>query len=452
MRLVIILGLVSPCLFACGDDAGTGSAPDAAADAGAADATTPGDDAPLPRRVVADPVRAERGEEALTDARGAEVPLMGLRSLWVVWGTFGLSDADYWSAFAERYGFVPREGSPYPWGIEVDGSTANIQCLACHVDRVAGEAVIGAGNGRIDLQSLYEDLVTLAEVAPSYGFTVPPIPEIWTEAFADRTGAPGATDAFGMGMTLAAAYRPSTSPETRYGYQQPPAWWQLPFKDRIYTDGMAPSTNPKLMMATTLSSGATLAELMAMEEDFEDVRHYLLSLEPPPWPFDPPDATEVDEGRAVFDRMCASCHGVYAGAEGSYPDSILDVGTDPVRHERFTAAEADWINESWFGEPPVMDGEGYLAPPLVGVWATAPYLHNGSVPDLRALLRSDERPSQWSRVADPDDYDPVRVGIRTTGGSDFDTSREGLSAAGHTYGDALTDAEVDAVLAYLKTL
>ena len=36
-------------------------------------------------------------------------------------------------------------------------------------------------------------------------------------------------------------------------------------------------------------------------------------------------------------------------------------------------------------------------PPLDGVWATAPYLHNGSVPTLEAVLKSSDRPALWQR-------------------------------------------------------
>ncbi|MEZ4542259.1 MAG: hypothetical protein R3C43_19960, partial [Chloroflexota bacterium] len=45
--------------------------------------------------------------------------------------------------------------------------------------------------------------------------------------------------------------------------------------------------------------------------------------------------------------------------------------------------------------------EGYLAPPLFGVWATTPYLHNGSVPNLRAVLDSSLRPRLWQRQSTP---------------------------------------------------
>lgn len=40
---------------------------------------------------------------------------------------------------------------------------------------------------------------------------------------------------------------------------------------------------------------------------------------------------------------------------------------------------------------------GYVTPPLHGVWASAPYFHNGSVPDVWSVLKPDERPNVWRR-------------------------------------------------------
>ncbi|MBS0362019.1 MAG: hypothetical protein JSR98_11605 [Proteobacteria bacterium] len=95
----------------------------------------------------------------------------------------------------------------------------------------------------------------------------------------------------------------------------------------------------------------------------------------------------------------------------------------------------------------------YKARPLNGIWATAPYLHNGSVPTLAALLNPAKRPPVfWISGRE---YDPKDVGFVSTPnvGWKFDTSLPGNSNAGHDYGTSkLSDADRAALVEYLKTL
>jgi len=114
----------------------------------------------------------------------------------------------------------------------------------------------------------------------------------------------------------------------------------------------------------------------------------------------------------------------------------------------------------------------YRARPLDGVWATAPYLHNGSVPTLRAMLTPQkDRPSKF--CVGSRQFDPAAVGLKidvppcATGLTEIDTSELGNSNAGHSFegmqadirklppgviGRALTDGERDDLVEYLKTL
>ena len=86
---------------------------------------------------------------------------------------------------------------------------------------------------------------------------------------------------------------------------------------------------------------------------------------------------------------------------------------------------------------------GYASQPLDGIWLRAPYLHNGSVPSLTALLLPpDQRPTEFWRGCDI--YDPVAVGFRATPPDDdcprafrFDTTLRGEGNGGHTYGTDL---------------
>jgi hypothetical protein len=98
--------------------------------------------------------------------------------------------------------------------------------------------------------------------------------------------------------------------------------------------------------------------------------------------------------------------------------------------------------------------DGYAGMPLDGVWLRAPYLHNGSVPTLRALLFLDDRPARFYRAYDV--YDWNAVGFVSSGpeaekqGVLFDTSVRGNGNRGHTYGRDLPARDREAIVEYLK--
>jgi len=478
MKTVFALAL-TVCLAACGapgtpdgrtdaglpgagsSDAGVADAgaPDAGSiDAGSIDAGDPGRG--LPVLFFADAGAAARGESLLLDGGlGAGlVPLVAMRNLWVVWGGGPpASDAVYWASFGERYGLFEGPGV-LPLGLKVTASQeVSLDCLTCHASVLEGQLVIGAPNVRFDLQGLYDDLVRLSQLAPMFGFPSTPPPF----TISGRTQAKGLNDAMGLGLALASRWAPGTTIDDTQGFQRPPAWWTLKHKPWHYTDGSGPVGGYRTMMATLLASRMTLSELQAKDAQFADLGQYLLSLEPPRWPFAAADAALVAQGRALFNASCASCHGTYDGPARSFPSFVGDVGTDATRATSFGPAEAAFINSSWFGaDAPMRSTGGYLAPDLTGVWATAPYLHNGSVPTLAALLDSSARPASF-RLSTT--WDAVAVGWQFTvapaagqatleARKTYDTLAPGLSKSGHTMGDALTPAERTAVVEYLKTL
>jgi hypothetical protein len=99
----------------------------------------------------------------------------------------------------------------------------------------------------------------------------------------------------------------------------------------------------------------------------------------------------------------------------------------------------------------------YKGRQLDGIWATAPYLHNGSVPTLYDLLRpAAERPTTFN--VGTRDFDPVKVGYRTDpaapdNGFSFSTTVTGNSNEGHDYNvGQLTEEERAALLEYMKSL
>lgn len=112
--------------------------------------------------------------------------------------------------------------------------------------------------------------------------------------------------------------------------------------------------------------------------------------------------------------------------------------------------------------PPPPEARGYKAGPRDGVWATAPFLHNGSVPSLYELLLPAAQRSKTFRVGRA--FDPVKVGVDTTEANAFllDTALPGNSNAGHSFeegpkgsgviGRLLTDDERWAIVEYLKSI
>ena len=100
----------------------------------------------------------------------------------------------------------------------------------------------------------------------------------------------------------------------------------------------------------------------------------------------------------------------------------------------------------------------YEARVMEGIWAAAPYLHNGSVPTLAELLKPSKDRVATFKVGPA--YDTVNVGIAVdqpglnsiTATTDCGARNSGNSRCGHPYGTALMPAEKKALLEYLKTL
>ena len=141
------------------------------------------------------------------------------------------------------------------------------------------------------------------------------------------------------------------------------------------------------------------AKFREWEKDFEDLFAWIESLEPPKYPFaiDQPLAAQ---GQKTFEQNCSHCHGTY-GENASYPNKLVpieEVGTDRVRLDSLTPLQRAGYEISWFGQQDekkvIPDPGGYVAPPLDGIWASAPYLHNGSVPTLWHLFHADRAPDR----------------------------------------------------------
>jgi hypothetical protein len=243
----------------------------------------------------------------------------------------------------------------------------------------------------------------------------------------------------------------------------------------------------------------------------------------PKWPEDilgKIDREKAAKGKKIYDEVCLHCHQPPMDSEdGRKPERwtnftnsegrqffkvvmvpLAEVGTDPNEAQNFAKRKADsgplglgtisareglmYISqkvidqaytelkltpqqrEEWNGyrTNDLIAPLAYKARPHNGVWATPPYLHNGSVPNLFALLGPvSERPKVF--YLGSKQYDPVKLGLNSDfleGGTEFRTDLPGNSNAGHEFKDGpkengvigrkLSEEERMQIIEYLKTL
>jgi hypothetical protein len=235
----------------------------------------------------------------------------------------------------------------------------------------------------------------------------------------------------------------------------------------------------------------------------ERLEEILVTLWSPQWPEDslpPIDRDQAALGKVSYDKQCRSCHADIDRADPNRKIKaimvpIATVGTDPTMATNIiTSVASTGILEGQGPQPfgpreptasvvgfgvigvlgkerPAKLQEGspaylaavaankpvpprYKARPLNGIWASAPFLHNGSVPNIWELLKKPEDRVTSFHVGSWE-MDPVNVGFVTDAGpatSEFVTSDKGNSNSGHDYGTDLTDAEKRQLVEYIKTL
>jgi hypothetical protein len=271
----------------------------------------------------------------------------------------------------------------------------------------------------------------------------------------------GRNNASLINLAFAAGGGAANSPETFVGVlnsgstadMDTPAWWNMGHRPAKFVDGVFPMDSPRVdavFYAPTL--GITPEGKVWMQENGPDLNAWVEALKSPTYPF-PIDTALAEQGAELFHELdlwapernnpvrrpegngsCASCHGAYAQRYVNDP-AFLDtpelegiaayqvpldiIGTDPERLLANNEAVQEAGRDSFFGYPPTKDTSqdcgpqnganvrpqgrelGYLAQPLYGIWATAPYFHNGSVPNLEEVLNPAERVRIWRRVSKP---------------------------------------------------
>jgi mono/diheme cytochrome c family protein len=345
-------------------------------------------------------------------------------------------------------------------------------CLLCHGGSIGGKSYVGLGNSSLDLQSLFEEL----DSADGRSLRTP-----FLFCQARGTSEAGAVAVYLLSWRdpdLRLRPHPVDLNLCDSLCQDVPAWWLLKKKQTMYYTGSTDARSVRALMQFMLSPLNGLATFEREESTFADIQAFILSLEPPAYPL-PIDHRLADRGRTIFNDRCARCHGTY-GECWTYPNRIVPialVGTDRTRFDRLSREAGEHYNRSWFaGERRGWFGDdyvahqtlGYQAPPLDGIWATAPYFHNGSVPTVYDVLNSKSRPKRYTRDFHTDltSYDARKLGWRTHPAlpaddailspherrKTYDTSLPGRGNQGHTFGDGLTETERWAVIEYLKKL
>ena len=423
---------------------------------------------------------AQRGEQAL-EGRAFLPPFWTMEAYLQAWHFWPegprTAPQPYDQAFLEHYGLhpAPYANDRYPMGMRTStflgrqGLTDD--CMLCHGGSIAGQSYVGLGNTALDMQALFEDLNAASGRAPK-------TPLVFTNVR-------GTSEAGSMAVYLLGYREPDLSlhPFQELGLRENlcedvPAWWLLKKKNTMYYTGSISARSVRSLMQFMLIPVNSAHKFQQEEATFRDIQAFIQSLQPPRYPF-PIDPALAHSGERVFHEHCARCHGTY-GKEWTYPNKIVPIdviGTDRTRYDGFSATFWEHYNQSWFAHEhsgwladdyPSQATAGYQAPPLDGIWATAPYFHNGSVPTVYNVLNSRTRPRIFTRSfrTGKEEYDPVKLGWKVQvldAGPDpalpaferrkvYDTSQPGRGNGGHTFGDDLTEPERMEVIEYLKTL
>lgn len=426
----------------------------------------------------------ERGLEIiLTEPMGTAVmKVADVKRLWNAWEpeekvkAADASEEERRAMTWERYGWADRpDGDRWiPLGYTPDDKGNLVtNCFSCHGGHIEGKTIPGMGNTHFDLTTLSTDIRKLGVV--DMGRDPSNVPDTMAPFKTPLNHHKGVSNAVIFAPVFAALRNPELAREytadpskLHHHDMNAPAWWNFSKKEKIYCDAFAPKT-PRQLMPFAMSPIFSDEKFQSFEPNFVHIKAYIDNLEAPKYPH-AIDTALAEKGRKAFNQNCKKCHGRYDN-KASFPNKVValdKIGTDPVRFTSISLERREATNAGWLqydGEHPVdLVSKGYLAQPLDGIWASAPYLHNGSVPTLYHLFNVDERPAVWKR--DDFGYDTERVGLlieefeavpeglsTRERRMHYDTSVVGSSAAGHPFPDEeLTKEEKIAVIEYLKTL
>ncbi len=401
----------------------------------------------------------------------------------------------------DRYGFVENPDSGLPYGAV---RTKNLlrqtflqsNCALCHTGRVNGQIVHGIGNHDLSLTLLTRDIAelitsgqltegVLVDSASAYqargGASLTPQDNVLLrivfatlrQRLADQPDLARLDVTPGRNSPVEfAKLRLAMGLDTPPGSVKFPAiWYWDRTRTRFTSDGSFVGQGLYLPLAPEFTKGRDAAGIVRDLSPIAAVVTWAEATPPPPYPGQRQPQLE-ERGQRVFTGECGSCHGTYRpGGSFDYPENVVPWGVVRTDRARLDAITPDLVRRYNRAELSpylrLQQTEGYLAPNLQGIWARAPYLHNASVPTLDDLLRPPDQRPAFFYVGQQPEYDLDRMGIRCTatveGGRRgctptrpeqfrFDTTAPGNGNGGHEFGTQLPPPELEALMAYLKSL
>lgn len=384
------------------------------------------------------------------------------------------------------FGFYMEPGRELPVGVSVRKygmDRVGFNCAACHTTTIDNgkEIILGAPSVKVDLQeyasflsksaldSKFNADTVLAAIDKDggdlnfldkliYRFYI--IPKIKKAFESMRTSnkwqesrpmqGPGRTDAGNPWR-----YKFGLKPELDQGVGTVdfPSIWNQKIRENSWLHwGGDNNSLSERNLSAALAGGASEDSLD--HESIERVAQWALYSEPPKYPY-PVDPELVKRGKDVFDQLkCGSCHSP-GGKFYGQSTPIHEIKTDPSRWELFDEKLLAKFGTVGSGRPwqfkHYKKSSGYSNLPLDGIWARAPYLHNGSVPTLYDLfLKAELRPMKFFRGCDT--YDSVKGGFACQDGFEFQTIKTGNDNKGHDYGTGLAEKDRLSLVEFLKTL
>jgi hypothetical protein len=301
----------------------------------------------------------------------------------------------------------------------------------------------------------------------------------------------------------ASSPRPDALLDSSPADSKPAVWWNLKYKNRWLSDGSVVSGNPILtnILWNEVGRGADLTKLESWlrqnEKVLQELTTAVFSSEAPRFTdffsADKIDLAKAKQGELIFNTACARCHGHYDKA-WSLPNAeqlspleklettsvryktqtqVKNVGTDSYRYRGMKSLEQlNKLTVSKTNGIFIRAQQGYVPPPLVGIWARWPYFHNNSIPSLCAVLTGQkDRPrfyysgeSQKTETDFDADCNGYPLGAKTpsswkTSEHLYDTRKVGMSNQGHDEKiflengrELLSPQQKGALIQFLQTL